>query len=316
MSEVNNLGDYLTGLADAIREKTGDTSPMSAQTFASAILGISGEIPALNNLTISINGNTLYITNPTTNGDFVEGFNIYANGVQVGTQLVAETTFDLTVLEQGSTYLITAGAYSTNFTESTSNEVSYNSRVFYITYTLTNVTGDPSNPDYIPIYDDRTTLLFTADAGYSLPDSVSVSGASYTWDKLSGSLVISGPVSQIVITITAEPQQTGYNVSFTSGGLSFPQMAFYSIDNGDSWVDFYSQNSPNFRQLENVTDIKFMVTCEDDGSAITGGAIWIEELGLDINAAYYEDTLISPEDGSYTLTNSVSGYVYTDTLPY
>lgn len=42
MAKNNNLGDFLTDLADAIREKKGTTGPINAQDFASEIASIEG----------------------------------------------------------------------------------------------------------------------------------------------------------------------------------------------------------------------------------------------------------------------------------
>lgn len=42
MAKNNNLGDFLSDIADAIREKKGTTEPINAQDFASEIASISG----------------------------------------------------------------------------------------------------------------------------------------------------------------------------------------------------------------------------------------------------------------------------------
>ena len=47
------------------------------------------------------------------------------------------------------------------------------------------------------------TLTATADSGYSLPDVVTVTGASHTWDKATGVLTLSAPTGAVSATVTA-----------------------------------------------------------------------------------------------------------------
>ena len=54
------------------------------------------------------------------------------------------------------------------------------------------------------------TVTITANSGYALPDSVTVSGASYTWDKSTGNIVLSNPTSDVYITVTAEKTKTNF----------------------------------------------------------------------------------------------------------
>lgn len=72
---------------------------------------------------------------------------------------------------------------------------------FSIITTLTNVSGDASNP--IKISEGHTeTLKFSADEGYSLPDTIVVSGATLSsWSKETGFAVISNPTGTVSITI-------------------------------------------------------------------------------------------------------------------
>lgn len=54
------------------------------------------------------------------------------------------------------------------------------------------------------------TVTITANGGYALPDSITVSGASYTWDKSTGNIVLSNPTSDVYITVTAEKTITNF----------------------------------------------------------------------------------------------------------
>jgi hypothetical protein len=75
--------------------------------------------------------------------------------------------------------------------------------IYTITNTLTNCTGASDNATTIT-KGTPETLTFTANSGYVLPDSVVVIGATYSWNKASGTLVLSNPTSDVQITVIAE----------------------------------------------------------------------------------------------------------------
>lgn len=74
---------------------------------------------------------------------------------------------------------------------------------YFISTNLTGVTGLNSNPT--TIFDDGTVeLTFTANDGYTLPDTIGVTGAAYSWNKSTGKLTLSNPSGDVTITIAAE----------------------------------------------------------------------------------------------------------------
>lgn len=89
------------------------------------ISGGGGSQPQLNAPTISITGNTLTITNPTSNGDFVTAYKVYTEYGYVAT--VTETTVDLTtIITEDGTYNVFVTCEGTNFEDSiASNAVSW-----------------------------------------------------------------------------------------------------------------------------------------------------------------------------------------------
>ena len=85
-----------------------------------------------------------------------------------------------------------------------------------INLTLSNVTGASSNPT--KMFEGTTeTLTFTANSGYTLPDAVSITGATVSWNKDTGTLTLSNPTSNITGTITGVATQTGYTVTVYNG---------------------------------------------------------------------------------------------------
>ena len=50
---------------------------------------------------------------------------------------------------------------------------------------------------------ETATLTATADSGYSLPDAVTVTGASHSWNSATGVLTLSDPTGSVSVTVTA-----------------------------------------------------------------------------------------------------------------
>ena len=92
-----------------------------------------------------------------------------------------------------------------------------NKKTFSITYNLTNCHTDfpPTNI----IEGESLTITFSADAGYSFaigPSVANVTGATKVWDYSSGTLTISNPTDNVIITLSADKEPILYTVSFSS----------------------------------------------------------------------------------------------------
>ena len=57
------------------------------------------------------------------------------------------------------------------------------------------------------------TITVTANEGYNLPDSITVSGAEYTWNKANGQIALSNPTSDVTITVAAVSAPTYTNLA-------------------------------------------------------------------------------------------------------
>ena len=173
---------------------------------------------------ISISGKTLTITNDGRNGSKVTNYKVY-NGSTLLTTITA-TTLDLTtVITANGTYNISVIATGTGYTDSdSSNVIEYNYGVYNITTNLMGVTANASNPTTVSTL-ASSTLTFTANTGYDLPDNVTVMGAEFTWTKSSGTLVLSNPTGNVSVTVagvaisrTITPTLT--NVTAASGNAT------------------------------------------------------------------------------------------------
>jgi len=86
-------------------------------------------------------------------------------------------------------------------------EVGVELATFNISTALTNCTADENNATTI-YGTDIISLSFTADTNAVLPTDISVVGATFEWDSTSGILTLSKPTRNVVITITAQENDT------------------------------------------------------------------------------------------------------------
>ena len=110
-----------------------------------------------------------------------------------------------------------------------------------ISVTLSGCTAGSVNASTI-MEDGTVTLSFTADDGYELPDSVTVAGASYTWDKASGTLTLTVPTADVTVRVDAVKKQV---VNMLRSAYTSPtDSTIYGEDyDGDGVNDGYKQDT-------------------------------------------------------------------------
>lgn len=180
-----------------------DTYEVSNYKYVAVNVPQSTSRPTLHAPTISLSGTTLHITNPASNGSYVDTYQVYADGAYLTT--VTSTSVNLAnySIEEG-THSITVKCAATNFNDSpASNAVTYKVLYTYtITTALSHVIADSTNPKTIK-ENASASLIFTAASGYELPETVTVTGCTYTWEPSTGVLNISNPTSNVAISISA-----------------------------------------------------------------------------------------------------------------
>ena len=77
------------------------------------------------------------------------------------------------------------------------------SETFWVDYNLANVTCTTAPPHSQIAKNETLALNFEAATGYALPDNVTVTGATPSWNKATGTLTISNPTANVTITIEA-----------------------------------------------------------------------------------------------------------------
>lgn len=82
-----------------------------------------------------------------------------------------------------------------------------------LTYSITNTLSNCTASGATTINTNGSaTVTIVANSGYALPDSITVSGAHYSWNKATGNIVLSNPTSDVYITVTAEKSITNFAV--------------------------------------------------------------------------------------------------------
>ena len=158
---------------------------------------------------------------------------VYADGTEIGTvssnelQRGANLIYfvisrlngwkDLTVGEHSITIKLTAqGLTDSDLSNSASIKRGYD-----ITYNLSHVSLVPAfitNEFYSEINQNESlTLSFTVDEGATFPDTISVTNATYVWDKSAGTLKLSNATGNVTITIIAIINQTTPVISHYGG---------------------------------------------------------------------------------------------------
>lgn len=134
-------------------------------------------------------------------------YEVYDNNTLISTQ--TSTTYSLTNLSYGSHKIAVKALATTEYDVSPqSNILDFIWNIYNVTTNLTNITANTSNPTTVSTV-ASSTLIFTANTGYNLPDNVTVTGAEFTWTKSSGTLVLSNPTGDVSVTIA------GVAISYT-----------------------------------------------------------------------------------------------------
>ena len=112
--------------------------------------------------------------------------------------------------------------------------------MYNITTVLTNCSGNSGNATTIK-KGSTATLTFIVKPGYQFPSGITVSGASFTWTKSTGVLVLTNPTGNVTITIVAAqtiPQLAmPQNVSISGSVLSWSE-----VENATNY-DIYADNT-------------------------------------------------------------------------
>ena len=187
-----------------------------------------------------------------------------------------------------------------------------------ITATLTNVTAASGNATTIAMGETKV-LTYTANSGYTLPDSVTVMGATGVWNKDAGTLTLSNPTGNVTFTIAGVEAAAGYNVTVSGDGFN-------------NYFDIYDGQSESGTKLGAIDGSKSInVVCTSgylyfstndpgDITSVTGGVTIVNSYTVrvtgdgTVQASYsclIEGTQITLADGT---TKAIEDITYDDEL--
>ena len=104
---------------------------------------------------------------------------------------------------------------------------------YRLSYNLKNVSGEKITT----ISSTETkTLTYTANAGYQLPDSITVTGATHIWDKETGTLILSKATGDVVVTIVGE--EVKMSKTYTNG-----EVIYFNVATGEKCSNYTETQS-------------------------------------------------------------------------
>lgn len=178
---------------------------------------------------------------------------------------------------------INAAGATVSLTQNTTFTAQWTNSQYNITATLTNVTSETSFPVAYTYTGSaaNVTYSFEASSGYRLPDNVTVTGSTYSWNKNSGELTLTGTITGAV-SITISGTQT-HTVTWLSNGSNYVSPVTYdhgaelalpagtpSAPGGCSGKVFVGWTS----DPEISTETSTKPTIISAGGAVTGGATY------------------------------------------
>jgi hypothetical protein len=129
--------------------------------------------------------------------------------------------------------------------------------VYTITNSLTNCTASGASTI---VEDGTAAVTITANSGYDLPDTITVSGASYTWDKSTGTVVLSNPTGNVTVTVVGVKEAPKYTnqipLSINADGSQF-----VGTNGEDGYKTGYRLNSSGVEVAASVIEVTGFIPC-------------------------------------------------------
>ena len=136
----------------------------------------------------------------------------------------------------------------------------WEANTYTITSNLTNCSSSPAIPTSYTYTGSAANLTYkiTPESGYRLPDAITVSGCTYTWDKTTGQLKLTGTISGNV-TITIEAVKV-YTITWKVNKQTYTTGSpTQSIDAGKTYKNLTLPTAPADSTLEECYDNKKFV---------------------------------------------------------
>ena len=161
-------------------------------------------------------------------------------------------------------------------------------------------------------YGQTATLVFTFDTGYEAPDAVTVTGATGTWTKSTGTLVLSGATGNVSVSLTAVAKTyaikvTGVHASATDGSpttIKYGGTATLSFDYDRGYFAPASVTVNNATGSWNQGTNELVITNPDGTGDVT---VKIEAIEKTYDIKYALANLTAASSNPTTITSAATG---------
>ncbi len=268
---INKVGTIETGITPTGTVTFDTNGTYDVTEKASVIVAVptndTSSLPTLNTPSISRSGDTITVTNPSTNGNFNRNIKLYSNGALVATNALSSqggsTTFSIKTFAVGDYEIVAKCSNSSYFKDSNATSTTIVCSCFSISNTVTNGT---SNNSAITIADGQShTETITPNGGWWLPEHISVKsdnvtlveGTDYAWDMYTGvlGLVANG---DLVLTITCE----------STPKLKTPEIVFFDEDTIELEVEYVKYAQSYSYLIDGVEATTYTIDTSVDTDAV------------------------------------------------
>lgn len=229
----------------------------------------AGDKPKLNKVTISRSGDTITISNPSTNGNFAKTYKIYNGDEVIKTQAVGTNTFSVVGFQVHGTLVFGVSVSAELFDDSDLSTL-----ITVTTYTierdLTNLTSTSSQALIVQALTHSTTLK--PDEDKFIPEDIEVtmggSICNYNWNYDTGELSVPNISGDVVITATADDEYQIRRPKCTLSGNELSVIPHFSARHTKvyiSGVEIYDIETYYTIEVQNVEGVTYGFTKKDTG---------------------------------------------------
>lgn len=180
--------------------------------------------------------------------------------------------------------------------------------VYSITNSLANCTASGASTI---AKDGTASIAIIANSGYELPDTIAISGASYTWNKSTGIIVLSNPTGNVTVTVVATEITVSYNNQIPLS-INEDKTQYVGHNGEDGYSMGYRMNSSGTETK--LTDVSVDIVGVTGYIPVkTGDTIYLKNLRMNKNDEYADSganthSYISLFLGDFTMLLSVKAH--------
>ena len=188
---------------------------------------------------------------------------------------------------------------------------------YSIAYNLTNCTSDSSNPTTIS---DTASVIVTANRGYKLPSTITVTNATYTYEQSTGMIDLSDPTGDVTITVVATQDDIiVYENQLTSIANAIRQVnsssAKIKLDDMPDLINSFSKPTGTKTITDtNLTDVKNYANAQVSDAKLASANIVTGITILGISGSFSSDGTLDASKMLKGVIGYSKGVKYTGTI--